>query len=103
MTFPASDLRFGDGSVALLAISADLYATLEQSIQWARDCGVQLQELTGIGLRDCRRRAGLAKTRRPFLTRGLEQAAFFHIATAEIIAVKIFTFLAGRGSHRMGG
>ncbi len=99
MTFPTTDLRLSNISVGLLTISCDLHTPLKYRFQRTRDRGLQLQKLTGIGLQDRWDRTSVAKTRAPGLIGCLKQAAFFHVATAEIIAVKIFTFLASGSFH----
>ena len=50
MTFAATDMRFGNCSVDLLAIRGDLYAAPEQRAQRSAYGGMQLEEFACISL-----------------------------------------------------
>ncbi len=99
MTFPATDLRFRNGAIRLLAKGRDPHTPLKDSAQRTRHRSLQFQKLTSIGLQDRWNRARVTEVCRPFLARCLKQAAFFHVAAAKIVAVEIFTFFASRSTH----
>lgn len=100
MTFPATNLRFGNGPVNLLTKGGYFHTALKQGGERTVHRTVQLHEFAGIGLQDRRHRTGPAEIGRPFLARSHEQAAFFLVPAAEIIAMKIFTFISCRSMHQ---
>lgn len=99
MAFSATDVRFSDTSMHLLAIGTDLHPPLKQRSDRSRHRAAQLQEFAGIGLQNAGDRARRAKLARPSLTRGLQQAAFLQIPTSEIVAVEVLAFLTSRSTH----
>lgn len=99
MTFTAPHLRFGNFSLRFFAARRNLYAPHERRRKRARHFRGQAHVFTGVSAGDFGYRAEFAQVARPFLPGDIEQATFFHVATAEIIAVKIRTFSAEGSFH----
>lgn len=99
MTFAATDVRFRDAPMHLLAVGADLHTPLKQRRDGSRYRAAQLQELAGIGLQHARHRACPAEIARPTLPGGLQETAFFRITASEVVAIEILTFFSSRCMH----
>ena len=98
MTFPAANLRFSHAALRFFTKRLYLHAALKNRRKWARYYRGQLHVLTGVRARDFRHGAGFTKVGSPLVLR-FQQAALFHIATTEVIAVEIFTFTSSRCFH----
>lgn len=99
MTFPATDMRFSDGSLGFIAKCLYLYAPHERGGEGAPDSGTQTHMLTCVCQTDFGYGTGGAQVTRPGLTGGFEQAAFFCVAPAKVIAIEMRTIPAGGGLH----
>jgi hypothetical protein len=96
MAFPAADVWIKTGAPSLFTKSADLDTPLEGCPKGTGDLAAQAHEFAGIGKLNGRHRAGAAEIPPPVCT---QQAAFFMVATAIVIAIKILAFRAGWSPH----
>jgi len=96
MAFPAADVWIKAGAFRLFAKSAHLDTPLEGCPKGAGDLAAQVHEFASVGPLDRGYRAGAAEVSPPV---GTQQAAFFMVATAIVVAIKIFTFRTSRGLH----
>ena len=99
MAFAAANMRLPHVTFCFLTVGTHLHPPLECGAEWTRNRGMQLKKFTGIRARDSRHRAGPAKIGCPLFAGSLKQAAFLQRTSAEVVAVKIFTFDTGWGAH----
>ena len=96
MTFPAANVRIKAGPLRLFAKSRHLDAPLEGRRNRAGHLAAQAHKFAGVGPVNGWNWAGIAQGPPPGCT---EQAAFFMVTTAIIVAVEVFTFRTSRGFH----
>lgn len=77
----------------------ELHTPLKYSRDRPANRGVQAQVLAGIGARNTWDGTSPAKIGSPVLTGRFEQAAFFYMPAAEIIAIKMGALSASWGFH----
>jgi len=99
VAFAAADVRLGDGAFVFLAPGRYLDAALKNGAERAANAGMQRQIWAGVGAGDAGNRAGFAQIRRPGLSGGLEQAAFFERTSAKVVAIKILAVNSGGSFH----
>lgn len=99
MAFPTSNMRLLHRFLRLFTKSFNLNAPHERGRERTPHRQAKFHVLTSVCQADLRDLAGGAQVASPLLTRGFEQATLFKVPSAEIIAVKMGTFLAGRGFH----
>ncbi len=99
MTFAASDLRFDDFALNLLAKGANLHAPLKERVQRTNDRRPQAHKLTRVRARDFGNGTSFTKVGSPNLILRFQQTAFFDVFSAKVIAVKIRTFPTGGRFH----
>ena len=96
MAFPTTNVRIKAGSFRLFTICSDFDTPLKDRRQGTGHLTTQVHKRADIGPVNGWHRACTAKGARPGRT---EQAAFFMVATAIVVAIKIFTFRTSRGLH----
>jgi hypothetical protein len=99
MTLPAPYMWLTNGSLALLAVRINLDLPPKQPQRGTCDTRLEVDKLTGIGTPDARHGTVAAQGRIPYQPSRIQQAALLMVASAQVVAVKIFTFRAKRGSH----
>ena len=95
MAFPATYVRLFDIFLGFLAKSLHLHPPHERGRERTTHFWPQFHELTGIRHADLRHRTGGAKVTRPILASGFKQTAFLHVASTEVITVKMRAFFTG--------
>ncbi len=96
MAFSAADVWIKARAFRLFAKSAHLDTPLEGCPKWAGHQAAQVHEFASVGTLNGWHRAGAAKVPPPVST---QQAAFFMVATAIVIAIKKLAFRAGWSPH----
>jgi hypothetical protein len=96
MAFPTTDVWIEAGATGLFTKSLHPDARLKTGFKWAAHLCAQAHKFAGIGPVNGWHRAGAAKSGLPVCA---DQAAFFMLAAAIIVAKEIFTFRAGRSFH----
>lgn len=100
MAFPASDVRFLNGTCCLIAIGRHLDAFLKCSTNRPTHLCTKLHVITCIRPENSRNWTGFAQIRRPGLVGQFEKLAFFHVSSAEVITVEITTFESSWCFHK---
>jgi hypothetical protein len=97
MAFPTTYVWIKSGPFRFFTISHHLDSPLKSRRKGAYHLTAQAHEFAGVGPVYGWYRAGTAQGTYPGCT---EQAAFFMVATAIIVAIEIFTFGTGWGFHK---
>jgi hypothetical protein len=96
MTFPTANVRIEAGPFRLFTISRHPHTLLKSRCKGTGHLPAQAHKFAGVGPVNGRYRAGTAQAAPPGWTK---QAAFFTVATAIVVAIKIFTFGTGWSFH----
>ena len=100
VTFATPNVRLLDRSLRFRAKSSDAHSALKHGTQRSRDTSAQLEVLTSIRALNSRNRARGTQVWGPVLAVFFQQAAFFDIAAAMVVTIKIFAFFSIWGFHK---
>jgi hypothetical protein len=96
MAFPTTDVRIESGPFRLFAIRSYLDSPLKGRCKGTGHLTTQVHELADVGPVNGWYRASTAQGAHPGRP---EQAAFFMVTTAIVVAIEIFTFRTGWCLH----
>ena len=99
MAFAAADGRLRNRAVGFFAVRLNLDAPLKERQERSANPDFELHMPARIRPQDLRNRAGGAHIPRPAFPLGFQQSAFFDIATAIIVAIKMNTFPSSGRFH----